>query len=87
MNRLIQDLLDITRIEAGRLSIEQAPVQAGRAVSEFVEAEKLLASSRSLDIRLDLAQDPGEVVESRKSKVESVQRRGTPGPKLLTFDF
>jgi PAS domain S-box-containing protein len=65
MNRLIQDLLDITRMEAGELSIEQAPVQAGGAVIEFVEAQKPLASSTSLELRLDLAQDLGEVFADR----------------------
>jgi PAS domain S-box-containing protein len=65
MNRLIQDLLDITRIEAGQLSIEPAPVQAGRAISEFVEAQTFLASSTSLDLRFDVAQDLGEVFADR----------------------
>jgi PAS domain S-box-containing protein len=65
MTRLIQDLLDITRIEAGQLSIEQAPVQAARAVSEFVEAQKPLASSTFLELRLDLAQDLGEIFADR----------------------
>lgn len=65
MTRLIEDLLDITRMEAGQLSIEQAPVQAARAVSEFVEAQKPLASSTSLELRLDLAQDLGEVFADR----------------------
>jgi signal transduction histidine kinase len=65
MNRLIQDLLDVTRMEAGQLSIEQAPVQVGRAISEFVEAQKPLASSASLELRLDLAKDVGEVFADR----------------------
>jgi signal transduction histidine kinase/CheY-like chemotaxis protein len=65
MSRLIQDLLDITRMEAGQLSIEQAPVQADMSVSEFVEAQKLLASSASLELRLDLAQNLGEVFADR----------------------
>ncbi len=65
MNRLIQDLLDITRIEAGQLSIERAPVQVGRTVSEFVEAQTPLASSSSLELRLDLAPDLGEVFADR----------------------
>jgi signal transduction histidine kinase len=65
MNRLIQDLLDVTSIEAGHLSIEQAPVQVGTAISELVEAQQPLASSTSLDLRLDLAPDLGEVVVDR----------------------
>ncbi|MBZ0235046.1 MAG: PAS domain S-box protein [Deltaproteobacteria bacterium] len=65
MNRLIQDLLDITRIEAGQLAMERAAVQAGKIVTEFVEAQKLLASSASLELRLDLPEDLGEVLADR----------------------
>jgi len=61
MNRLIQDLLDVARLEAGRLSIEQARVPAGQVVSDSVEAQKLLASSASIDLRLDVARDVPEV--------------------------
>jgi signal transduction histidine kinase len=61
MNRLIQDLLDVARLEAGRLSIEQARVPAERVVSESVEAQKLLASSASIELRLDVARDVPEV--------------------------
>ena len=65
MNRLIQDLLDITRMEVGRLSIEQTHVHTGKALSESVEAQKPLASSRSLELRLDVAPDLGEVFADR----------------------
>jgi signal transduction histidine kinase len=65
MSRLIDDLLDITSMEAGRLSIEQTRIRAGEALSEFVETHKLLASSRSLELRLDVAPDSGEVFADR----------------------
>ena len=65
MNRLIRDLLDVTRLEASALSIEQAPVPAGRIVSESVEAQESLASSSSLGLRLDLAPDVPEVWADR----------------------
>jgi PAS domain S-box-containing protein len=57
MNRLIQDLLDVTRMEAGRLSIEQAPVPAGPVVSDSVEAQRSLAASASLELRIDMPDD------------------------------
>lgn len=65
MDRLIQDLLDITRMEAGRLAIERTRVHAGTMLSEFVEAQKPLALSKSLELRLDLASDLGEVCADR----------------------
>jgi PAS domain S-box-containing protein len=54
MNRLIQDLLDITRMEASRLSIEQAPLHAEQLVSEAVEAQRLAADAEALELRLEL---------------------------------
>ena len=38
MNRLIQDLLDVTRMEAGRLSVEHAAYPASRLVSDCVRS-------------------------------------------------
>jgi signal transduction histidine kinase len=65
MNRLIEDLLDVTRLEAGRLSVEPARVHAQRVVSEAVEAQRPLATSASLELRLELAADLPEVWADR----------------------
>jgi len=61
MNRLIQDLLDVSLIEMGQLPIERAPLSAGELVVEAVEAQKTLATSSSVELRLDVASDVGEV--------------------------
>jgi PAS domain S-box-containing protein len=55
MNRLIDDLLDVSRIEAGRLPIEPTRVSAVQIVSESVEAQRPLAASESLELGLDAA--------------------------------
>lgn len=65
MNRLIQDLLDVTRMEAGRLSVEQARVPVQQIVSEAVEAQKPLAMAASLELRLEAAPDLPEVWADR----------------------
>lgn len=65
MNRLIQDLLDVSRIEAGHLSIEQARVSAGQVISDAVEAQRLLAARASLELQLDVARDLPEVWADR----------------------
>jgi PAS domain S-box-containing protein len=65
MNRLIQDLLDITRIEAGSLSIEPVTIDASRLLAELVETQRPLASSRSLDLQLDLEPGLGTLVADR----------------------
>ncbi len=53
MNRLIQDLLDVTRIEAGELGIAREPVSTRNLLLESVEAQKPLAASASLTILLE----------------------------------
>ncbi len=65
MNRLIQDLLDVTRLEAGQLAIEQSPVPAAQLASEAYEAQRLRASSAEVDLRLDLSQDLPEIWADR----------------------
>ncbi len=65
MNRLIQDLLDVTSIEAGHLSIEQARVSAGQLVSDSVDSQRPLAASASLELRFDMAQNLPEVWADR----------------------
>jgi PAS domain S-box-containing protein len=57
MSRLIQDLIDVTRVEAGRLSLGVSRISAGEVMSETLEAQKPLASAASLELRLDAAPD------------------------------
>jgi PAS domain S-box-containing protein len=54
MNHLIQDILDVTRIEGGHLSVAPAGVDAGQLVLESVEAQRALATSASLDLQVDV---------------------------------
>jgi signal transduction histidine kinase len=53
-NRLIQDLLDVTKLEAGRLSCEPSGLAARKIAADTVEAHEPLASSASVLLRLDM---------------------------------
>jgi signal transduction histidine kinase len=56
MNRLIQDLLDVTRIEAEGLSLRRADVDCARLVADAVESQQPLASAERVTLDVDLAQ-------------------------------
>jgi PAS domain S-box-containing protein len=57
MNRLIQDLLDVAVMESGQLTIEGAQLAARDLVVGAVEMQRPLASSSSLELRVDLDGD------------------------------
>jgi signal transduction histidine kinase len=57
MNRLIQDLLDVKRIESGRLVVEPRPVPAGALLGEAVELLRPLATSNAIDLVYEAAED------------------------------
>jgi signal transduction histidine kinase len=61
MNRLIQDLLDIAVIEAGQLTIKRARLSASELIVEAVDLQRPLASSSSLELRVDVDPDVPEV--------------------------
>lgn len=53
--RLIDDLLDVTRIVAGKLSLQCAPVQLDQLVQEAVERVRPRARAKQIELRLCLA--------------------------------
>jgi len=65
MNRLIQDLLDVTRVEAGRLTVEPACVSSSEIASESIEAQKSIAGASEIELRLEVAPDLPEVWADR----------------------
>jgi PAS domain S-box-containing protein len=53
MNRMIQDLLDVARIEAGRLPVEEQREDAASLLREACQAAQPLASARNIRIETD----------------------------------
>jgi signal transduction histidine kinase len=54
MDRLIQDLLDVAVAESGQLTVERAQLAARDLVVGAVDMQRPLASSASLELRVDL---------------------------------
>lgn len=54
MNRLIQDLLDVVRIDASTLSLERAQVPAQSLLTEIVETQREAVAEASLELHLDV---------------------------------
>jgi PAS domain S-box-containing protein len=54
MNHLIADLLDVTRLEAGRLPIEPKRLSSTQVVADAFEHHQALASSRGIELRATL---------------------------------
>ena len=61
MRRLIQDLVDVTLLEAGTFTIKQERIPTEDLLSEVVASQTQLASAASLEIRLDAASDLPEI--------------------------
>jgi PAS domain S-box-containing protein len=61
MNRLIEDLLDVSLIETGRLSIQRARLSAVELAAEAAETQKMVATSSSVELRLDVGNAVAEI--------------------------
>ena len=59
--RLIEDLLDMSRISAGKIRLEFAPVRLEQIITSAVETIKPTAAVKGVDIRAELAPDLGIV--------------------------
>jgi two-component system phosphate regulon sensor histidine kinase PhoR len=59
--RLTDDLLKLSRIEAGRLELEMRPIRVETLVSGCVETARLNAKARGLEIHVDLQENAAAV--------------------------
>src|SRR5262249_45014080 len=71
MNRIIADLLHVTRPDAGHFALQRQPIAAGQIIRDVVDVERALVVSRSLQLRLELADDLPEV-SADKSRLYQV---------------
>jgi signal transduction histidine kinase len=55
MNRLVQDLLDLTRFDSGMVTLEKNPIDIGKLIQSIVEKYKLQARQAMVQIQVDEA--------------------------------
>lgn len=57
MNRLIEDLLDVRRLESGHLAIEPRQIPTHELIADVVATERRLAASAEVELSVELADD------------------------------
>jgi len=64
-DRLIQDLLDVARVEAGRLSVQPRPQSAAALVQEAVELHRAMADEKRIRLHADIPESLPQVAADR----------------------
>lgn len=65
MNRMIQDLLDVTRIEGGRLAVDRGCVAPEQVIADCVESQRPLTAAASLELRCEVSGEVHDVWADR----------------------
>jgi PAS domain S-box-containing protein len=69
---LIDDLLDISRIEAGQLRVESEPCSPARIVSDVVESLKAKAEAKNLRLEVELAAAVPPAVSTDRLRLQQI---------------
>jgi PAS domain S-box-containing protein len=65
MDRLIRDLLDVTRMDTGHLTVARDRLSPGQVIPDFVEAQKPLVASAKLEVDLEVEPDLPDIWADR----------------------
>jgi signal transduction histidine kinase len=68
---LIDDVLDISKIEAGQLQVDHEPFDLPASIKKVEQTVRPLAEKKGLDLTIDVASDVG-IIESDIRRVEQV---------------
>jgi signal transduction histidine kinase len=69
---LINDVLDLSKIEAGALEVYWAPMEPAQVIGKTMDGLRSLAEEKGLSLRLDVARSTPRVVVSDPNKVEQI---------------
>jgi signal transduction histidine kinase len=90
MDALIRDLLDVTRVEAGRLKVEAKPEDTEELLSDALRTLAPVAAARSLRLRLDapddmpqVLADKGRIAQALSNLVGNAVKFSSPGSEVV----
>ena len=69
---IINDILDYSKIEAGKTRIEQAPFSARRVVERVLELLSAKASEKGIELVGDVAPDVPEIVSGDETRLQQI---------------
>jgi signal transduction histidine kinase/CheY-like chemotaxis protein len=69
---ILNDILDLSKIEAGRLELQPVPCRLAELAAEVVEMMRLRAGSKGLEIRLAVAPEVPEVISSDPTRLRQM---------------
>ncbi len=58
LTRLVEDLLDVSRVSHGRIELRRAPLLLGEVLGDAIEASRPLLTARGHSIALDMPDEP-----------------------------
>jgi PAS domain S-box-containing protein len=73
MKRLIRDLVDVTLLDAGTFTMRQERIRTNNLLSEVFDSHALLASSASLELRVDAAEDAPDIWADRDRLLQAFE--------------
>lgn len=72
LNTVISDVLDISKIESGRMELESVAFSLGDLLASLAKTYRLLAEDKGLDTRLDMAADLPQNVMGDPTRLRQV---------------
>ena len=72
MTRLVDDLLDVSRITSGKITLKRAPVRIDEVVEQAVEMARPAAESRNQTLGVEVAEDAGWVDGDQARLVQAI---------------
>jgi two-component system CheB/CheR fusion protein len=71
LSRLIDDLLDVTRVSQGKIKLEKTTLELGEAVKEAVELVQPAVEQKKHELKVNVT-EPGLLFEGDRTRVEQI---------------